>query len=112
MEVPSCDFSVEYDFIDPLQFTDGEMRRTQPCGQGGGVQRLPECGYSVGGYLLVIEREPKIIGCELIDWNEADSGRFISKRVAQVEVGNYSPIDDSDRPVTGVSAGISVGTEL
>jgi hypothetical protein len=82
MEVPSCDLSVEYDFIDALQFTDCEMRRTQPCGQGGGVQRLPECGYSVSGYLLVIEREPEIIGSELIGRKGADSGAFISKYVA------------------------------
>ena len=73
---------------------------------------MPKCGDSVDGYLLVIEREPKIIGCEFIDRNEADSGRFVSKRVAQVEVGSYSPIDDSDGSLAGVSAGVSVGTEL
>ena len=73
---------------------------------------MPKRGDSVGGYLLVIEREPETIGWELIDRNGADSGRFISKHVAQVEVGNYSPIDDSDRPVTGVPAGGAVGTEL
>jgi hypothetical protein len=73
---------------------------------------LLKCGYSVGGYLLVIEREPEIIGCELVDRYEASYGRFISKYVAWVGVVNHSPIDDSDGSLTGVSAGVCVGTEL